>query len=110
MGDAMLQRAVPRDYVKPGAILAVEVGGVPVALYDVDGEVLATSDVCPHAYCLLSENADVVNGDEVECSCHGSRFSIRSGLNLNPPAADDLTTFRSEVRGLEVFVEVPPTR
>jgi nitrite reductase/ring-hydroxylating ferredoxin subunit len=110
MGDAIAQRVVPRHDVRPGAILAVEVGGEPVALYDIDGEVLATSDVCPHAFCLLSDNADVVNGDEVECSCHGSRFSIRTGLNLNPPASDDLTTFRTEVRNLEVFVEVPPTR
>jgi nitrite reductase/ring-hydroxylating ferredoxin subunit len=103
----VLERAVSRDRVKAGSILAVEVAGQPVALYDVDGEVLATSDVCPHAYCLLSENADVVNGDEVECSCHGSRFSIRSGSNLNPPASDPLTTFHAEVRNVDVFVEVP---
>lgn len=103
---AVLEKAVPRDQIKPRQILAVEIAGEPVALYDIDGEVLATSDVCPHAYCLLSENADVVNGDEVECSCHGSRFSIRTGKNLNPPASDDLPTFRTEVRDLEVFVEV----
>jgi nitrite reductase/ring-hydroxylating ferredoxin subunit len=106
----MLERAVPRDQIRPGAILAVDVAGQAVALYDVDGEVLATSDVCPHAYCLLSENADVVNGDEVECSCHGSRFSIRNGLNLNPPAADPLTTFHTEIRNREVFVEVSATQ
>jgi nitrite reductase/ring-hydroxylating ferredoxin subunit len=105
----VLERAVSRDHVKPGTILAVEVAGEPIALYDVGGEVLATTDVCPHAYCLLSENADVVNGDEVECSCHGSRFSIRSGINLNPPASDPLATFHAEVRGLEVFVELPAT-
>lgn len=102
----MFERTVPREQVKPQQILSVDVAGEPIALYDIDGEVLATSDVCPHAYCLLSENADIVNGDEVECSCHGSRFSIRTGTNLNPPASDDLTTFRTEVRDLEVFVEV----
>jgi 3-phenylpropionate/trans-cinnamate dioxygenase ferredoxin component len=102
----MLQRAASRDDVKPEEILAVEVAGEAVALYNVDGEVLATSDVCPHASCLLSENADIVNDDEVECSCHGSRFSIRTGVNLNPPASDPLTTFRTEVRDHEVFVEI----
>jgi nitrite reductase/ring-hydroxylating ferredoxin subunit len=102
----MLKRASGRDAVKPGAILAVEVGGEQIALYDLDGEVLATSDVCPHAYCLLSESADIVNRDQVECSCHGSRFSIRTGGNLNPPASDPLTTFRTEVREREVFVDL----
>ena len=102
----MLHQAVSRDDVKPDAILAVDVGGQPIAFYDVDGEILATSDVCPHAYCLLSESADVVNGDEVECSCHGSRFSIRTGENKNPPASDPLPTFRTEVRDSEVFVDL----
>jgi len=103
----MLQRAASRDDIKPHEIVAVEVEGESVALYDVDGEVFATSDICPHAYCQLSENADIVNGDEVECSCHGSRFSIRTGANLNPPASDPLRTFRAEVRESEVFVELP---
>ena len=102
----MLHRAVARDEVSPGRILAVDVAGEPVALYELGGEVLATSDVCPHAYCLLSQNADVVNDDEVECSCHGSRFSIRTGSNVNPPSADDLRTFPTEVRGVDVFIEI----
>ena len=102
----MMHRAVTRDKVKPDRILAVEVAGEPVALYDVDGEVLATSDVCPHAYCLLSQNADVVSGDEVECSCHGSRFSIRTGSNVNPPAADPLRIFPAQVLDTDVFVDI----
>jgi nitrite reductase/ring-hydroxylating ferredoxin subunit len=102
----MLQKAASRDQVQPGAILAVAVGDQQIALYDVDGDVLATTDVCPHAYCLLSESADIVDTDEVECSCHGSRFSIRSGANINPPSSDPLETYRVEVRDGEVFVEL----
>jgi len=102
----MLSKAISRDGVKADEIVAVEVDGEAIALYEIDGEVLATSDVCPHAFCLLSESADVVNGDEVECSCHGSRFSIRTGANLTPPSSDPLPTFRTEVRDAEVFVEV----
>jgi nitrite reductase/ring-hydroxylating ferredoxin subunit len=102
----MLQKAARRDQVQPEKIIAVQVADQPVALYDVDGEVLATSDICPHAYCLLSENADIVARDEVECSCHGSRFSIRTGENINPPASDPLKTYRVEVRDEDVFVDV----
>jgi naphthalene 1,2-dioxygenase ferredoxin component len=101
----MLERVAAREEIKPDEIVAVEVASEFVALYDIDGEVLATSDVCPHDSCRLSENADVVNGDEVECSCHGSRFSIRTGLNVNPPASDNLPVFRAEVRDLEVYIE-----
>jgi len=102
----MLQRATSRDQVQPEQIIAVQVAGRPVALYDVDGEVLATTDICPHAHCLLSENADVVDRDEVECSCHGSRFSIRTGENINPPSSDPLKTYAVEVRDGDIFVNM----
>jgi nitrite reductase/ring-hydroxylating ferredoxin subunit len=102
----MLEKAARRMEVAPETILSVDVAGVPVALYNIEGEVLATSDVCPHAYCRLSENADIVNGDEVECSCHGSRFSIRTGDNLNPPSADPLPTYQVSVEDDDVFVDI----
>jgi naphthalene 1,2-dioxygenase ferredoxin component len=102
----MLHKAGAREEIKEDEIALVEVGGEQIALYNIDGEVLATADACPHDFCSLSENADIVNGDEVECSCHGSRFSIRTGENVNPPASDSLPVFRTEVRGDDVFVEI----
>jgi nitrite reductase/ring-hydroxylating ferredoxin subunit len=102
----MLHKAIARENIKPDEIVAVEVAGQPIAFYDIDGEVLATSDACPHDFCRLSENADIVNGDEVECSCHGSRFSIRSGENVHPPASDSLPTFPTDLSDSEVYVEV----
>jgi naphthalene 1,2-dioxygenase ferredoxin component len=102
----MLHKATAREDIKPDEIIDVEIKGESIALYNIDGEVLATSNACPHDFCRLSENADIVNGDEVECSCHGSRFSIRTGVNVNPPASDNLPTFRTEVRDRDVYVEI----
>jgi nitrite reductase/ring-hydroxylating ferredoxin subunit len=87
-----------RAEVRPDAILAVAVGSLQLALYDLDGEVFATSDICPHANCVLSDSADVY-GDVVECSCHGSSFAIRTGENLNPPASAPLPTYPVSVVG-----------
>ena len=102
----MLQKAASKDELQPDGIVAVDVAGQSVALYELDGEVLATTNICPHAFCRLDENADVLDGAEVECSCHGSRFDIRTGSNINPPSSDPLKTFPVEVRGDEVFVDV----
>ena len=102
----MQHRVAARDEVQPGKILAVKVGAEELALYEVDGEVIASDDVCPHSYCLLSENADIVGDGEIECSCHGSRFDLRSGDNINPPSSDPLPLFPVEVRDGDVFVEV----
>ncbi len=102
----MQHRVAARDEVQPGKILAVKVGAEELALYEIDGEVIASDDVCPHSYCLLSENADIVGDGEIECSCHGSRFDLRSGENINPPSSDPLPLFAVEVRDGDVFVEV----
>lgn len=106
MGDRMLQKAAARDALQPGGIVAVNVAGQPVALYDLGGKVAATTNICPHAYCELSENGDVVGDDEVECSCHGSRYRISTGENINPPSADPLTTYPVEVRDGDVYVDL----
>jgi len=101
----MFQKATPRGQVRLGEIVHVDVAGEDVALYLVDGRVLATSNICPHAYCLLHENG-VVYGENVECSCHGSTFKIETGENVNPPSSNPLATFPAEVRDGEVFIDV----
>lgn len=82
----------------------VEVGGEQVALYKIDGEVYATTNICTHEHCELDENHSI-NGDVVECTCHGSQFNIKTGENVLPPAAEPLKTFDVSIEGGEVFIE-----
>jgi nitrite reductase/ring-hydroxylating ferredoxin subunit len=101
----MFEKVAGRGDVKEGEILGVDLGdGVQVALYDIAGDVYATTNICAHAYCLLSESGDVYD-EIVECSCHGSSYDIRTGMNVNPPSSDPLRTFPVEVRGDEVHVD-----
>lgn len=90
--------------VSEGDIKKVEVGGEPVALYKVNGEIYATSNICTHEQCELDEN-HTMHGDVVECTCHGSQFNVKTGANVLPPAAEPLKTYRVSVEGDEVFVE-----
>lgn len=101
----MLKRAGDRQLAAPGVITAVDVDGDPVALYEIDGEVLATTDKCPHAACLLSESGEIYD-DQVECTCHGSSFDIRTGENLNPPSAASLMAYRVVVKDGELLVDI----
>ena len=100
-----LQPAVPLSELKEGEVKAAKVGNRQVALYLVDGQPYCTDDLCTHEDCLFSE-VGVVEGDEVECACHGSRFNIKTGENTAPPAADPLPTFPVVVRDDQVFVEL----
>lgn len=101
----MLHEAGNRADVKPDIVLGVKVCGRELALYDVDGEVLATTDHCPHANCMLSQSGEPLDGI-VECACHGSSYDIRTGENVNPPFSFPLATYPVVLQGDVVMVEL----
>jgi biphenyl 2,3-dioxygenase ferredoxin subunit len=86
-------------------VFGVEVEGQGVALYLIGEQAYATSDECPHAQCLLSQ-AGYVDGEEVECTCHGSRFRIDSGANVAPPATEALVVYPVTIEGGDVLVDL----
>lgn len=87
----------------PGEMMAVESDSLPpVALYNVDGEFFATSNVCTHAVAMLTDG--YLEGDEIECPMHGGMFNVRTGAPTHFPCVEALKTFAVEVRGDEVFI------
>lgn len=90
--------------VPENSIKKVMVSNEPVALYKIDGEIFATTNICTHEQCELDEN-HLMHGDVVECTCHGSRFNIKTGANTLPPAAEPLKTYKVSVEGEDVFIE-----
>jgi 3-phenylpropionate/trans-cinnamate dioxygenase ferredoxin subunit len=42
----------------------------------------------------------------VTCALHGSKFDIKTGAVLAPPAATGVASYRVRVSGLDVEVEV----
>ena len=99
------QKATELSNLKEGEVTGVKVGDEQIALYRLGDEVFATTDICTHAECEISENY-YVEGEEVECTCHRSRFKIKTGENTVPPAAEPLKVFKVKVEGDDVLVEV----
>ena len=91
--------------VPEGGLKKAKAGDLPIALYKLGGHIYATSNVCTHEQCILDEN-HVMHNDIVECTCHGSQFDIKSGDVVLPPAVEKLKTYRTEVIGEDVFVEI----
>jgi 3-phenylpropionate/trans-cinnamate dioxygenase ferredoxin component len=96
------------DSVKPGTVVQVEVGGEPVCLANTGEEFLATSDICSHDYVELHDGW--LEDDEIECPQHGSRFNMRTGKVLNPPATQSIAPYETKVEGQDVFVRGPMER
>ncbi len=96
-------RAASTADLWPGAVIGVEIEGLPVAIYQVeDGGIFATVDVCTHAYALLSEGW--LTGDVIECPLHGGCFNVRSGAGQGDPITEDLKTYPVRVVDDHIYV------
>ena len=72
------------------------VDDTPVLLLK-DGELIfAIHDRCSHRGCSLSEGA--LDGEEIVCACHGSRFDRRDGAVKGGPATAPQPAFQVRVR------------
>jgi nitrite reductase/ring-hydroxylating ferredoxin subunit/uncharacterized membrane protein len=80
----------------------VVVADTPVLLLR-DGEsVFAIHDRCSHRGCSLSDGE--VDGNEIVCACHGSRFDRRDGSLTRGPATAPQPAF--QVRDREGVIEI----
>ncbi|MFN2583094.1 MAG: bifunctional 3-phenylpropionate/cinnamic acid dioxygenase ferredoxin subunit [Candidatus Dormibacteria bacterium] len=83
--------------VPPGHAARVEIDGVPVAIFNVNGTFHALDDTCSHAEASLSEG-DLDDGRcTIECPLHGSTFDLRTGEPLTLPAIEPVRVHHVEV-------------
>src|SRR5450432_3380842 len=96
--------ALPR----PREVLRVEVEGEPIAIVCTGrDEFHAISDVCSHAEVALSDGE--IRRHTVECWLHGSRFDVRTGEPLGPPATRSVPVYDIKFAGDDVYVSVVPS-
>lgn len=103
MGE--LKKALASSELQDGQISAVNVNGERIALYRINGEVLATAEVCTHDDCSL-EDFGKIEGEEVECTCHAAKFKIKTGEVTRPPATVPLKTYNVKVEGDDIYIEI----
>jgi len=84
--------------------LGVVVYGVDVCLVRLGGEVFAVRDECTHESVPLSEGE--VDDAAIECWLHGSRFNLRTGAVLSPPAVEPVVVYPVRLAGGQVQVDV----
>lgn len=98
-------RVASVDDFKPGVMKPVVVGDDDVLLANINGEVLAASDICTHEFVLLHDG--FLEDDEVECPQHGSKFDLRSGKVRGLPATQPLPVYEVKVEGDEIYIRGP---
>jgi naphthalene 1,2-dioxygenase system ferredoxin subunit len=97
-------KAADRSALAEGEVLGVIVSGKEIALYDLDGEIHATDDICTHAYAKLSDGW--LDKGEIECPLHAGRFDVKTGKALCPPVTEDVKIYPVRVVGDEIQIKL----
>ena len=74
---AQFLEAADLDQIPSGTGTTVKIADQEIALFNVDGEIYAMGDSCPHAGASLG--AGRLDGRIVTCRAHGLRYDVSTG-------------------------------
>ena len=94
--------AADATQLRDGQPVRVVVDDTPVLLLREGERIFAIHDRCSHRGCSLSDGE--VEGEEIVCACHGSRFDLRNGAVLGGPATSAQPSFQVRVEDERVQV------
>lgn len=85
-----------------GKMIGIENSGQKVVVANVEGSYFAIGNICTHRGCKLSQGT--LNGQHVQCPCHGSIFDLKTGAVVKGPASRPEQSFKVKVDGDAVFI------
>ena len=98
--------ACSRSAIEPGEALRLDspdTRGVPIAIFRTEeDEFYAIDDTCTHQDASLADGW--LEGCEVECPLHASRFDLRTGAVDAPPAKRPIRTHEVRLQDDMVYV------
>ena len=86
-----------------GAVMEAEVGGVGVCLANVNGELSALDNWCPHRRGPLGQGW--VEGEAVVCPWHSWTFNAKTG-KAEYPENERVVVFPVRVEGEDVLIDL----
>lgn len=92
------------DAVPEGDVIGVNVAGKDIALYEVEGEIFATDNLCTHGAARMSDG--FLEGREIECPLHQGRFDVCSGKALCAPLTENIRTYPVRIENLRVMLKL----
>ena len=90
--------------LSPGEGKQVDIEGLSVAVFNIEGNLYAIEGNCSHRGGSLGEGE--VEGEVVTCPLHGAQFDVKTGKVLTPPAGSDMRRYTVKVEGADVLIEL----
>lgn len=88
--------------IQPSQMKLVEVADENICIVNANGKYYAIGNVCTHEGGPLADGA--LEGYEVECPWHGSKFDVRTGEVTAPPANLPVPTYEVKLDGSSILV------
>jgi nitrite reductase/ring-hydroxylating ferredoxin subunit len=101
LSEDFVKAAESKD-IAPSSMKAVDVAGEKVCIVNIEGNYYAIGNVCTHVGGPLDEGT--LEGYEVECPWHGSKFDVRTGEPTKPPARQSVPTYEVKLEGNNILV------
>jgi ferredoxin-NADP reductase/nitrite reductase/ring-hydroxylating ferredoxin subunit len=89
--------------IQPSHMKEVELDGEYICLVNVEGKYYAIGNICTHEGGPLADGT--IEGYEVECPWHGSKFDVRTGEVKNPPANEPELVYQVKVDGTNILIK-----
>jgi naphthalene 1,2-dioxygenase system ferredoxin subunit len=87
-----------------GEVVRFNYGDKNLAIYNVNGLVYCTDNVCTHGNALLSDG--FLEGHEIECPFHQGRFDVRDGRVTCEPATKAIKSYPIKVTDGRVHIDL----
>ncbi|WP_144905563.1 Rieske (2Fe-2S) protein [Halobellus captivus] len=100
--ESALQKVATTDELEPGSSSVVDVDGEQVALFNIEGEYFALSNVCPHQGGPLGQGR--VEDNCVYCPWHGWQFDVETGEHVQ--GEDAVGTYDVVVEDDEIHIRL----
>ena len=101
MSEDFVKVAETKD-IQPSTMKAVDLASERVCIVNVEGNYYAIGNVCTHVGGPLDEGT--LEGYEVECPWHGSKFDVRTGEPTRPPARQAVPKYEVKVEDNNILV------
>lgn len=89
---------IPSSHMKE-----VQVDGKAICLINIEDRYYAIGNVCTHEGGPLADGT--LDGYEIECPWHGSKFDVRTGEVTCPPASEPESTYEIKIDGNKILIK-----
>jgi ferredoxin-NADP reductase/nitrite reductase/ring-hydroxylating ferredoxin subunit len=102
MSEDFVKVADTKD-IQSSQMKEVEVNGQNICIVNVEGKFYAIGSICTHEGGPLADGT--LEGYEVECPWHNSKFDVRTGEVTSPPASEPEPSYEVKVDGNNILIK-----